>query len=127
MGISTAAVYSLLLAANIPEPDVKTMMCIIYEESKWNPKAINHKNTNKTKDYGLFQINTINHEKCNTTPEELLHPRPNIACAIKVYEDQGLKAWATLKKCKNKTVDIAALNWYDNIDKPFKEALLPWK
>jgi hypothetical protein len=112
MAISQLAVYSLLLASNMPQQDAQTMMCIIEKESNWNPKAINHHNKNKTKDYGLFQINTVNHKKCNMTPEELLHPRLNLKCALLVYKDQGLKAWSTYKKCKKpeNRVDIAFLN-----------------
>ncbi len=90
----------MLLSQGVPEKDINMLTCIAHKESKMNPKAINHHNRNGTKDYGLFQINDINTEKCNTSPKELLSVQNNIKCSITVYKTQGLKAWSTYKLCK---------------------------
>ena len=90
---------SFLLAASIPQQDVDILICIAEQESRFKPQAINI-NKNGTRDYGLFQINDVWLEECNTTPQKLLQPHANASCAITVYRTQGLKAWATYKHCK---------------------------
>jgi hypothetical protein len=98
--ITATLLASMLLSQGVPEKDVGMMMCIAHKESRMDSKAINHHNRNGTKDYGLFQINDINTEKCNTSPKELLNVQNNVKCGIKVYKTQGLKAWSTYKICK---------------------------
>lgn len=63
------------------------MVAIAKAESGMNPKAINH-NRNGSVDRGLFQINSI-HGFVN-----LEDPKTNIESAKKVYEKQGITAWA---------------------------------
>ena len=75
------------------------MTCLAYEESKFNTQAVNHSNRNGTKDYGLFQINSIWLSECGSTRQELLDLHTNIKCANLVYNKQGVTAWVTHKKC----------------------------
>lgn len=63
------------------------MVAIAKAESGMNPNAINH-NRNGSVDRGLFQINSI-HGFVN-----LEDPKTNIEAAKKVYEKQGITAWA---------------------------------
>lgn len=99
MTISTLIISSVLMSHGVDDKDIDTMMCIAYHESKYKAGAINHSNRNGTKDYGLFQINSIWKKPCGFTAQELLDVNNNIKCAAYVYEKQGLKAWVTLKKC----------------------------
>ena len=98
--ISVTYLLSFLMSSGVSAEDAKTLVCIAHEESKMKPNAINHKNKNGTKDYGLFQINSIWLDKCKVTPDTLLQVHTNISCALTVYETQGLEAWSTLRKCK---------------------------
>ena len=99
MTISVVMINAALSGYGIEDKDIDTLMCIAYHESKYKAEAINHSNRNGTKDYGLFQINSIWKKPCGFTAQELLDVNNNIKCAAYVYEKQGLKAWATLKKC----------------------------
>jgi len=97
-----------LMDRGVPERDANTLVCIAYHESKFKPEAINRFNRNKTKDYGLFQINSIWKKPCGFTAAELLVSNNNIQCAVHVYNKQGLKAWVTYPKCKP-PVDVVQL------------------
>lgn len=98
--ITPLLLLSLLIHHGVPEDDAKVLTCIAKYESQYNPAAVNHAhNRNKTKDWGLFQINDINLSKCNVTTTELLDVKKNIKCAVKVYQTQGLQAWSTYKFC----------------------------
>jgi lysozyme C len=88
-----------LVTSGVPTEDALTMVCIAKEESKYKATAINHKNRNGTKDYGLFQINSIWLKQLKLTSKDLLKPMVNIGVAVYVYNKQGLTAWATLEKC----------------------------
>lgn len=63
------------------------MVAVAKAESGMNPAATNH-NRNGSVDRGLFQINSI-HGFVN-----LEDPKTNIEAAKKVYEKQGITAWA---------------------------------
>ena len=99
MTISVVLISTALLGYGIEDKDVDILMCIAYHESKFKAKAINHSNKNGTKDYGLFQINSIWKKPCGFTAQELLDVDNNIKCAAYVYEKQGLTAWVTHRKC----------------------------
>lgn len=88
-----------LLMSGIPVSDVGTMVCIARAESRLSPEKINHHNRNHTKDYGLFQINTIWLGACNLNTKTALDTQKNIECAQYVYTKQGLTAWSTYKFC----------------------------
>ena len=98
--MKVSLLVSMLTFHGIPEKDVNTLACIAVKESNLNPKAINHRNRNGTKDYGLFQINDVNKKLCKTNSKKLLDVHNNIKCAVKVYTTQNLKAWSTYKLCK---------------------------
>lgn len=99
--ITQAVLLSMLLSYGVTPVDANMMVCIAQKESSMNPKAINHKNRNKTKDYGLFQINSIWIKECGARQGlDLLDLDKNMTCALQVYEKQGLKAWSTYRKCK---------------------------
>lgn len=84
----------------LPIQDAAKLVCIAEKESLLNPKAINHMhNTNGTKDFGLFQINSLWKKELNLTKEQLLDVNINIATAVYIYNKQGLKAWSTHKRC----------------------------
>lgn len=97
--ISATALYLLLISTyGLTPQDAAVMTCIANKESNLEATAI-HINNNGTQDTGLFQINEVNLEMCNMTKEDLLQPRNNIKCAMKVLEYQDFKAWYTLEKC----------------------------
>jgi lysozyme C len=99
--IDAISLLNVLVAFGVPEQDATRLVCIAEAESNFNPKAINHYlNKNGTKDYGLFQINSVWLKDCKVTEEQLLDIRKNISCAVHVYNAQGIRAWSTYKKCK---------------------------
>ncbi len=69
------------------------MAAIALAESGGNPAAVGPTNRNGTKDYGLWQINSVH--------KELLHsnnwsdPAQNAHMAFLIWKSQGLKAWST--------------------------------
>lgn len=70
--------------------------------SSWNPTA-QHKNTDGSTDFGLFQINNVywcydsthpgKANGCNAACTTLLSPSANVACAAIVLKQQGITAW----------------------------------
>lgn len=83
-------IYEVCADENVP---VSLIIAMIDKESKFNPEVVS-----KTGDYGLMQINTINHEwlaeKYRTT--DMLDPYQNVFCGIKMigsyiqnYKDYG--------------------------------------
>lgn len=88
-----------LVNSGVPTHDALTMVCIAKHESRYKATAINHKNWNGTKDYGLFQINSIWLKQLKLSSKALLKPMVNVGVAVYIYNTQGLTAWATLDKC----------------------------
>lgn len=81
-------IYELCSEENIPVP---LIMAMIEHESSFNPEAVS-----PTEDYGLMQINKINHEwlKEEYRCADMLNPYQNVFCGIKIisqyiekYED----------------------------------------
>jgi hypothetical protein len=70
--------------------DYEVMLAIAKAESGLTPDAVNNRNRNGSIDTGLFQINSIH----GYDSEWLKDVDNNIEAAKKVYEKQGLKAWA---------------------------------
>ena len=94
--ITAAALFIMLIHEyHLPAHVAAKMMCIAYEESKFDTKAINTFNSNGTTDIGLYQINSVWHNKCNN----LTDVHSNIKCALMIYNKQGITAWSTYKKC----------------------------
>lgn len=79
----------------------KCCQCIVSKESRGNANAQN-RNENGSDDVGLWQINTLNWEKCNGGKAPC-DPTDNLNCAKKVYGWGGnsWKLWAktTLAGC----------------------------
>lgn len=81
-------IYEVCADEEVP---VSLVIALIDHESKFNPEVISH-----TDDYGLMQINTINHEQLEEQyrAADMLDPYQNVFCGIKIlgsyiekYED----------------------------------------
>lgn len=81
-------IYEVCADEDVP---VSLVMATIAHESKFNPEAVS-----KTYDYGLMQINEINHEQLEEQyrAADMLDPYQNVFCGIKIlgsyiekYED----------------------------------------
>ena len=70
----------------------KTITKIILAESGGNPNAI-HYNKNGTKDYGLFQVNSIHLKEAKQMSLNLLDPDDNAVFAIYLIRHNGLRDW----------------------------------
>lgn len=88
-------IYEVCADENVP---VSLIIAMIDQESKFNPEVVS-----KTGDYGLMQINTINHEWLaeEYRTVDMLDPYQNVFCGIKVigsyiqnYNDYGLALMA---------------------------------
>jgi hypothetical protein len=74
----------------------KTIKKIILAESGGNPTVI-HVNKNGTKDYGLFQINSIHLKEAKEMSLDLLNPNDNAEFAIHLIKNEGLSPWSASK------------------------------
>ena len=61
---------------------------VIFCESSWNPKAVNH-NRNGSNDMGLWQINSVH----NLPDEVRLSPVKSTEFAIKLIKKKGFQPW----------------------------------
>lgn len=86
-------VYSYL-QDKLDSDDVTKLMLVALCESGFNPQASN-KNTNKSTDGGVFQINSIH----GYSYDELKNPIKNTDVAIKLYTDSNLQPWNSSKSC----------------------------
>ncbi|CAL1602331.1 unnamed protein product [Knipowitschia caucasica] len=78
-------------------------VCLVENESSFNTNALNSRNRNGSKDYGLFQINSyywcidggVNTANgCNINCEELYEVDAAVSCAKRVVQDRnGIRAW----------------------------------
>lgn len=76
----------------------KDLLCaVIQAESGFNPKAINGKNTNGTKDYGLVQVNDkwwIGPGRYFASVEEVLNnPEKSVRFIVEQYKAGNLRWW----------------------------------
>ncbi|KAL5280216.1 hypothetical protein ACFFRR_004278 [Megaselia abdita] len=99
----------------IPRSELPDWVCLVQAESNYNTKATNT-NTNKTKDWGIFQINDkwwckpsdgrFSYNECNLNCDrDLLSDDITKAttCAKKIKGRQGFKAWyGWQNKCQGK-------------------------
>lgn len=100
--LSESEVADVVRAAGFPENMVGTMVCTAKYESSFYDRATNT-NTNGSTDYGLFQINSIHiggTAGCPTSAEPLFDVTTNAACALAIYNMQGIKAWYGYQKHK---------------------------
>lgn len=91
--------FNYLISLDVTYQDATKLVCIAFEESTLKPNAI-HKNSNNTRDYGLFQINDVWLHECKETPQTLLKTETNVKCALKLYKEQGPEIWSTYRRCK---------------------------
>ncbi|XP_069170658.1 lysozyme c-1 [Procambarus clarkii] len=95
---------------------VKNFVCIAQYESGFNTAATN-KNTNGSKDYGIFQINDMywciggiksSSNYCKLQCSNLLNSNigDDVDCAQTIYKRQGFKAWyAWRAHCEKQDLD----------------------
>lgn len=74
---------------------IKKILDVAYAESglRWNAE---NTNTNGTKDYGVFQINSIHTKRFG--PEFKTKWTKNIEVAYQIYKEQGLRPWVASRK-----------------------------
>ncbi|XP_027981384.1 lysozyme C, milk isozyme-like [Eumetopias jubatus] len=92
-------------------------VCMAQYESKFNTRAFNGRNTDGSKDYGIFQLNSRwwcknsnqpSANACSKTCNEFLDDNidDDITCAKRVVRDpNGMSAWvAWVKHCKGRNL-----------------------
>ena len=84
----------------------ETISKIMYFESSYNPKIVGV-NKNKTRDIGLFQINSIHLSEARRMGLDLKDPDDNATFAIRLIKLNGLRDWkASEKNWKSKNLDV---------------------
>lgn len=93
--LSRAEIANVMRRAGWPESAIPVGVAIALAESGGNPRAVNTKNRNGSRDYGLFQINTVHGSLLKQG--DWADPVDNAKMALKVYRDSGSKwrPWAT--------------------------------
>lgn len=93
--LSRAEIADVMRRAGWPESAIPVGVAIALAESGGNPRAVNTKNRNGSRDYGLFQINTVHGSLLKQG--DWSDPVDNAKMALKVYRDSGSKwrPWAT--------------------------------
>lgn len=83
---------------DLGETTVQQALRVFRCESGLRPAAVNDKNTNKTSDLGVAQINSV-----HKVPARFLkNPKVNIAVARQLYDEQGWTPWNSSKHCWGK-------------------------
>lgn len=70
-------------------------------ESHCRPEAVGY-NQDGSRDYGIFQINSIHAGRVNGNVQMLLDPETNVRVAAEIYREQGWTPWVTFKTGKYK-------------------------
>ncbi|CAK1540729.1 unnamed protein product [Leptosia nina] len=100
-----------------PENEMRNWVCLVENESSRRTDLVSKKNTNGSRDYGLFQINDkywcSNNGKpgkdCNVACDQLITDDITRAsnCAKKVFKRHGFNAWYGWKNhCQGSLPDI---------------------
>uniref|UniRef100_A0A240PLP5 Glycosyl hydrolases family 22 (GH22) domain-containing protein n=1 Tax=Anopheles christyi TaxID=43041 RepID=A0A240PLP5_9DIPT len=112
--IFTKCELARLLAQNgIPGVVLPDWMCLVQHESGFNTAALNTKNSNGSRDYGIFQINNrfwcaegrAGANECKLQCSSLRDDNilDDINCAKLIYSRHGFNAWAAWRdKCRMK-------------------------
>lgn len=88
-----------LVAKYFPADQVHNALRIMSAENgSGNPKVISKPNRNKTRDYGLFQVNTCHKSRVDGDLEKLQDAETNVRIASEIYKEQGWKPWTTHTK-----------------------------
>lgn len=95
--LTAAQIAQLVKQAGFPQSVHVTMVAIALAESGGRVEVINPFNSNGTKDYGLFQINSVHgyNERDLVTDAAF-----NTRCAKAIYDRQGLRAWSVYNNGK---------------------------
>lgn len=95
--LSAAQIAQLVKQAGFPQSVHVTMVAIALAESGGRVEVINPFNSNGTKDYGLFQINSVHgYTERDLTTDAAFNTR----CAKAIYDRQGLRAWSVYNNGK---------------------------
>lgn len=89
MGVNT--VVEAARNAGFSGDDLVTAVAVALAESSGRPRATNE-NTNGSKDYGLWQINTV-HQGAGFNPNKAFDPEYNAKWAHRLFQESGWKPW----------------------------------
>ena len=78
--------------------DENKVMAILNCESRFIPDAINT-NTNGTKDYSYWQINSIHKNRALELGYDILKPEDNLEFGFILLSTEGDRHWNSSKKC----------------------------
>jgi len=82
-----------------PEERWKWLSCVIYRESRGNPRAFNGRGRDES--YGLVQINAKAHRARMIahagTVQAFFDPKVNLSFALMLYNEQGTRPWRAQK------------------------------
>ena len=76
--------------------DCKIALSVARAESGMRADAFNT-NTNRSLDFGIFQINSVHWEKEGCHLTDLVDPYKNVDCAKKLYDASGWGIWSVYK------------------------------
>lgn len=95
--LSRAEIANAMRKAGWPESAIPVGVAVALAESGGNPSAVNHSNRNGSKDYGLFQINSVHKELL--AKHNWSDPVDNARMALSVYKGAGNKwtPWSVYK------------------------------
>ena len=102
--LTPAAVATHLRNAGFPNSIVNKLTCSAKYESNYYERALNNRTRNGTKDYGLFQINSVHLRGetpgCPSSVEALYSAANNAKCAYGIWKQRednragsGISAW----------------------------------
>ncbi|OFV82828.1 MAG: hypothetical protein A2Y78_10150 [Acidobacteria bacterium RBG_13_68_16] len=96
--VSLPTVVRAARAAGWSGTDLVTAVAIAGAESRYNATAVGKPNSNGSRDYGLWQINSVH----NPTAQNWRDPATNARMAHKVWSDAGRK-WTPWSAFKNRS------------------------
>ncbi|GAB6026267.1 hypothetical protein CHUAL_012473 [Chamberlinius hualienensis] len=123
VNLATAKVFSrcdlaktLVKNYKFLKKDIANWVCLIESESGRNTAAKSPTNSNGSRDYGLFQINSLywcsggkgsHYNECHVSCKNLTDSdiSDDVKCAQLIYSRQGFKAWYGWQhRCQNHKV-----------------------
>lgn len=109
VALTPTQLKSVLLAAGFREPSIRTAYGIAMRESRAYPRVVSPKNSNGTRDHGLFQINDVH--RATTDFTQIYDPVYNASVAYRLssagtsfsHWGIGTSGWAGTLKRDNPT------------------------
>lgn len=95
--LTAAQIAQLVKQAGFPQSVHVTMVAIALAESGGRVEVVSPFNSNGTKDYGLFQINSVHGYVARDLTSDAAF---NTRCAKAIYDKQGLRAWSVYNNGK---------------------------